>query len=252
MVHPFSDFTSSARWARKWTVRQGLSAAVPLLVLALMAAFSVPVSAQYFSAPIRDGDRIFRKDVCNWYDLRKSNIVMQQRDYSCGAAALATLIRYYWGDPVTEELFLAELETMLSSAELYDRMENGLALTDLRSVAVRTGYLATMGRISFSELTESKIPLVVGIVVDDYKHFVVFRGFDGEWVYLADPTRGNIRVPSWKFMCQWQRNAVLVVVKKGAEPRDWSPLGVTCCDAQLGATNWQLIRTLPPRVIHKP
>ena len=32
---------------------------------------------------------------------------MQNHEYTCGAAALATVLRYYWGDAVGEEAVLA-------------------------------------------------------------------------------------------------------------------------------------------------
>jgi predicted double-glycine peptidase len=204
-------------------------------------------------APIRDEDHTFRRHVTNWIDMRKRNVVMQQRDYSCGAAALATLIRYHWGDEVTELQLLREVVRMLTVEELKERIENGLSLTDLRRVAVRSGYLATIGRLKFEKLRESKIPLVVGIIVNDFDHFVVYRGTDGYYVYLADPARGNIRLPIPDFIEQWQKNLVLVVVKRGPDAeKEWSPLMVQPEEISLGELNRRYLRdrlttkVLPP------
>ncbi len=214
--------------------------------------------AQYTRAPIRDGGfpggqgqtfgPTFQRHVKSWQELKRQNIVMQQRDYSCGAAALATVIRYYWGDNVTENLFLNALDSLLTVEEARDRVENGLALSDLRRVAVKTGYLASIGKLRFDQLNESKVPLVVGIIVNDYDHFVVYRGWDGEWVYLADPTRGNIRVETRTFVNQWQQNAILAVAKKNEKPKDYSPLTVRPDEMRLGALNWQVVRTFPTRL----
>lgn len=198
-------------------------------------------------APLRDPDHRFQRHVWSWQEIKQRHIVMQQRDFSCGAAALATVIRYYWGDPATEEVFLRDLVQMLTVEELAERERNGLTLTDLKDLAVRYGYQAAMGKVSFDELTKSRIPLVVGIVTNDYDHFVVFRGWDGEWVYLADPTRGNIRVPTWQFVEEWQENAILLVVKPGEKPRESSPLFISGRDINVGNTNWQMIRTFPMR-----
>lgn len=201
--------------------------------------------------PVRDGEHRIERHVWNWRELKQQNVVMQRRDYSCGAAALATLIRYYWGDPVGETYFLTAILSTLSPEELRDRVANGLTMTDLRRAAVRRGYLATIGRLSYQQLTESKVPLVVGITVRDYDHFVVYRGTDGYYVYLADPIRGNIRVPAWEFVEQWQRNAVLVVAKPGASVRETSPLTVTSDETFLGETNREFLRRdplKPPRI----
>jgi predicted double-glycine peptidase len=228
------------------TSSAGLRVAVclPIVVLFLTGLCS-QASAQYDRAPVRDGSRFFQKPVQNWMARRNRNILMQQQDFSCGAAILGTMLRYYWNDPVSEEMLIKDLREMLPQGELVDRVENGLAMTDLRRLAVRQGYLSTIGRVNFEQLTKSKIPLIVGIVTNGYDHFVLFRGFDGEWVYLADPSRGNIRVPSWQFVREWQENTVLVVIKKGGKPRPQSPLHVRQEERGVGGTNWQLIRNQP-------
>ncbi|OHB82494.1 MAG: hypothetical protein A2V98_24425 [Planctomycetes bacterium RBG_16_64_12] len=193
--------------------------------------------------PVRDEEHRFHRHAKSWLELRTENVVMQQRDYSCGAAALATLIRHHWGDEVTETQLIGELVQMLTVEEMKERIQNGLSLTDLRRLAVRIGYLATIGRVEFDKLRESKVPLVVGIVVNDFDHFVVYRGTDGHYVYLADPARGNVRTPIPEFLDQWQKNAVLVVVKPGDGPvAKASPLLVQPEETTLGELNWLYLR----------
>lgn len=192
--------------------------------------------------PVRDPEHVFQRHVKSWREIKRQNVVMQRRDYSCGAAALATLLRYHWEDPVSEDDVLRAVLRVLTIEELKERIQNGLSLTDLRRSAVRMGYQATIGRLEFDKLKESKIPLIVGIVVEDFDHFVVFRGTDGVWVYLADPARGNVRVPVHEFTSQWQQNAVLVVVKPGVEPTKISPLTVDPLEVMLGETNRLWVR----------
>jgi predicted double-glycine peptidase len=193
--------------------------------------------------PIRDKEHQFRPTVTSWLELRRKNVVMQQRDYSCGAAAVATLIRYHWEDDVTELQLLREVVRMLTLEEMKERIKNGLSMTDLRRLSVRMGYLATIGRLKFDELKESKIPLVVGIVVDDFDHFVVYRGSDDYYVYLADPARGNIRTPIPEFLKQWQKNLALVIVKKGPEAlKKESPLLLKPEETSLGKLNQDYLR----------
>jgi len=221
-------------------------------VIARTAALLIPLCASaswaQSGAPIRDPEHRFERRVRSWQELKQRNIVMQKQDYSCGAAALATVARYYWGDPVGESYFLSTIVGMLTQAELEDRVENGLTMTDLRRAAVKRGYTASIGRLSYQELTESKVPLIVGITVGDYDHFVVYRGNDGYYVYLADPIRGNIRVPAWQFVEQWQKNAVLVVAKPGQGVREHSPLSVRYEETRQGETNRNYVRrnVLPP------
>ena len=164
------------------------------------------------------------------------------------AAALATVMRYHWDDDVTELNLLRETVQMLTVEELKERIENGLAMTDLRRLAVRVGYLSTIGRLEFDKLRESKIPLIMGIVINDFDHFVVYRGTDGQYVYLADPARGNVRTPIAEFLGQWQKNMVLVVVKPGEAPELWSPLLLQRDETLLGESNRLYLRD---RVITK-
>jgi hypothetical protein len=81
----------------------------------------------------------------------------------------------------------------------------------------------------------------------------VYRGWDGQWVYVADPMRGNVRIHACKFPKQWQKNAILVVVKPGAKIKEVSPLSVRPDETALGSLNWQYIRgqgvRIPPSVL---
>jgi predicted double-glycine peptidase len=201
--------------------------AAALLAVAMLAC-SAGHAQDYpeYRSPVRDPDRIFRHHVWSWKELHEKNIVMQKRDFSCGAAALATVLQHYWGDPVTESRILEQFDDIFTPAEVQERIKNGLTITDLRRAAVKLGYQSSIGTLRYEQLQESKVPLVVGITVGEFKHFVVYRGTDGYYVYLADPARGNIRVPASDFVKQWQKNAVLVVAKKGQEPKTWSPLSL--------------------------
>jgi uncharacterized protein len=149
-------------------------------------------------------------------------------------------------------MVLDTIMKFLTVAELKDRMKNGLSIADLRRAAVDMDYLAEVGTITFAELTQSKVPLVVGIAADGYDHFVVVRGVFGDNVYLADPMRGNIRVRTSIFVSQWQKNAVLVVLKPQVKPPTLSPLTVRQNEVDLGATNMQVIRTMPPKQFSLP
>ena len=199
------------------------------------------------TAPIRDSRHQFQLKVPNYIALRQRNIVMQQRDYSCGAACLATICQYYWGDDVTENMVLEALDQLLTAAEADDRIKNGLAMSDLRRAAVKLGYQSVVGTTTFAKLGEMKVPAIVGIRPMGHKHFVVLKGTFGDWVYLADPIRGNIRMPAWEFVEQWQKNAILVVYKPGEKIKKFSPLSVTEADIRFGETNDQIIRSQESR-----
>ena len=51
------------------------------------------------SAPAQAQERV----VTSLFETRRAHVVIQEWDLSCGAAALATLLRYQYGEPVTEK-----------------------------------------------------------------------------------------------------------------------------------------------------
>lgn len=178
--------------------------------------------AREYSPPIRDPQRFTTTHVRSWKQIREQNIVMQQHDYSCGAAALATLVRYYWGDPLTEKIVLVAILSKMKEEDVKDRMENGLSITDLRKAAEELGYFAELGSGTMAQMKEAKAPAIVRIIDDEFEHFVVFRGVVGDRVLLADPIRGNLRMPVSKFMCQWleqgtREGVILIVAKEDVE-----------------------------------
>ncbi len=197
----------------------------------LLAALAGGASAQtpgprQWGPPVRTPDRNVQAYTRHWKALRQRHVVMQQYDYSCGAAALATLIRYYWGDPATEEGVLLGILSTLTPEEVEDRAEHGLSLTDLRNIAVAAGYQATMGRRTLAEMTELRAPVIVRVIDGDYKHFVVFRGVLNDRVFLADPAQGNVRMPIQVFAKRWTDGVILVVAKPGADLPDDAPLAL--------------------------
>jgi uncharacterized protein len=193
-------------------------------------------------SPIRDPQHIFKKNVWSYKELREQNIVMQKQDYSCGAAVLATIMKYYWGDNADEAGMLDIIEKILTPEELADRVKNGLTLEDMRKVAEKAGYETKLGKIKIEDLAESKVPLIVGIVFKKHEHFVVYRGQDGMFVYLADPLRGNVRVPTEVFEEQWQLNAVLAIAKPNQPLRENNPLGLRPGEVSRGYLNEESLR----------
>jgi len=192
--------------------------------------------------PIRDPDHIFQRTVWSWKDLRDRNVVKQNRDYSCGAASLCTLLQYYWGDQVNEQKVLDTIDAMLKPAERRERIKNGLSLTDLRRISVKLGYLASIGTLSFDQLSQSKIPLLVPLTIGKFNHFAIYRGTDGYYVYLADPARGNVRTRIDEFVKQWQKNAILVIAKKDQDLKESAPLSLTAAEIYLGTLNRVVIQ----------
>ena len=163
-------------------------------------------------------------------DLRDQDLVKQRLDYSCGAAALATVLRYGFGDKVTEREILVELFDLLSEDEAGLRRKEGFSLLDLQRVAQARGYKAQGFRLAPQYLPKLGGPVIVFIEPRGYKHFAVLRGVRGDRVYLADPARGNVRMPAYSFLDTWLgengKGIIFVVEPKEGLPGHEFPLSV--------------------------
>lgn len=143
------------------------------------------------------------------YERRTAQVVLQQSDLSCGAAALATILRYQHGETVTERevaLGLVSRKEYLARPDLV-RFRGGFSLLDLKRYTDRLGYRgAAYGGMDMSDLAES-VPIIVPISANGYNHFVVVRGIVGDTVILADPAYGNRTMPVQRFRKAWIKYA---------------------------------------------
>ncbi len=163
-------------------------------------------------------------------DLRDKDLVKQRLDYSCGAAALATILRYGFDDEVTEREILIDLFGLLSEDEKGLRRKEGFSLLDLQQVAQARGYKARGFRLAPEYLPKLGGPVIVFIEPRGYKHFAVFRGVKGDRIYLADPSRGNMRMPAYRFLDNWLgengTGIIFVIEPKDGLPDNDTPLSV--------------------------
>jgi len=138
-------------------------------------------------------------------EIRRANVMIQNWDLSCGAAALGTLLRYEFGEPVTEKEIARGL---MSRGEYIEHPElvqirEGFSLLDLKRYVQTRGYKGLgFGQLDLSDLIE-RAPIMVPINALGYNHFVVFRGVMGDRVLLADPAWGNRTMTRDKFQRMW-------------------------------------------------
>ncbi|MBA2591535.1 MAG: C39 family peptidase [Gammaproteobacteria bacterium] len=161
--------------------------------------------------------------------LRDQYVVKQQLDYSCGAAALATLMVYYYGENTSEKEILELLNTRLQTMSEEDRARKtsiGFSLLDLKVVAQQKGYQAAGFKLSVDQLPQLLAPVLVHLRPLGYYHFAVLRGVAGDRVYLADPARGNLRMSIERFLDEWH-GLVFVLGKAGEEKITHYPLALS-------------------------
>jgi uncharacterized protein len=199
--------------------------AVYLLVATLEGCAAREIRAPETVLPIRTGGLNGVSATRSWKELRDENVVLQRFDYSCGAGALATLMRYYFGDPVSEELILAGILGPMNDDEVKDREANGLSLLDLKDYAERRGYQAVGVRLNYASLPKLSGPVIIHLERVGYRHFAVLKGVRGDRIYLADPSLGNVRLSADRFAKEWSGIALVLGKREFGLPREY-PLAV--------------------------
>ncbi len=201
------------------------------LLLACGAAIAIAFSPATWAANVGIGSNA-RVDVpvMSMKDLRDKNVVKQRFDYSCGAAALATILKFGFGDDVTEREILTQLFELISAEQELESREKGFSLRELQLVAQARGYQAQGYRLEPQYLGELGGPVIVFIEPRGYKHFAVLRGVRGDRVYLADPSQGNVRMPAYRFLDSWLQEGgkgiIFVVEPKTGLPEGEMPLAL--------------------------
>ena len=143
--------------------------------------------------------------VVSLLEMRHHDVIIQSWDLSCGAAALATLLRYEWGDPVTEKQVAQGLMGRREYVEHPNlvQVREGFSLLDLKRYAQAHGFKGEgFGGLDFNDLIE-RAPIMLPVDALGYNHFVIFRGVMGNHVVLADPAWGNRTMTIDKFKRMW-------------------------------------------------
>jgi hypothetical protein len=202
-------------------------AAHRLMFVVWTLALAFPATLWAANVGIGSGVRI-EPALRSMKELRDQNLVRQRFDYSCGAAALATILRYGFSDEVTERDLLIELFNQQSNEELQLSRREGFSLLDLQHVAQARGYSAEGYRLTPQNLLELGGPVIVYIEPRGYRHFAVLRGIRGDRVYLADPSLGNVRMPVYRFLEAWLDDSgtgvIFVVEPQAGLPEETMPL----------------------------
>ncbi len=124
-------------------------------------------------------------------DLLFADVSRQSHDYSCGPAALSTLI-----NGTIEGPSVSELEVIVTREASEEGDEEGFSLLDLQQAAGKLGRRAEWRKIAPEILPRLSQPVILLTGLNSpFPHFVVLKGFRDQVAFLADPSRGNIRVP---------------------------------------------------------
>lgn len=217
--------------------------ALPSLVAA--CAIALPARAADTVIPILAGEYTVR--TVSLKEARFRTTIRQQYDFSCGSAAIATLLTYQYGHPVTEaEVF----QQMYARGDRARIQQEGFSLLDMKRFLESRGYTADGFELPLSKLEETQVPAIVLVVENGYHHFVVIKGVRGNRVLIGDPALGTRALAREHFERIWDSRLLFVIHNRTDQarfnqPSDWrvAPTG----PYWMGVSRDSLFFTVMPR-----
>ena len=216
----------------------GVGATVLLAVVC-----GAPAAAQ---VSFSQGGGTYSLQVVSYRDIPFRTVVRQEYDYSCGSAALATLLRYHYGRDVAEhEVFLSMYEN--GDRQAIERV--GFSLLDMKRYLDSHGFQADGFRMTLAALEEAHAPAIVVINLNGYRHFVVVKGLAADRVLVGDPALGLKTYSREEFVGMW--NGIAVLIRDSADRfnavDEWRPFARAPMDRALPTDSLaELTRELPP------
>jgi uncharacterized protein len=141
-------------------------------------------------------------------EARFRRTIRQQYDFSCGSAALATLLTYQYNFPVTEQQAFGEMFQQGDQAKI---RREGFSLLDIRRFLVERGFEADGYEAPLEKLEQTNTPAIVLIVEHGYHHFVVIKGVRNGRVLIGDPATGTRAMSKASFEEKWQDRVLFVI-----------------------------------------
>jgi predicted double-glycine peptidase len=186
----------------------------------LTAAVVVAGSAAAVSAAELDytlsGTGDYKVHVVSMREARFQTIILQKYDYSCGSAALASLLTYHYERPTTEE---AVFKAMFDTGDQAKIQQEGFSLLDMKVHLARQGLVADGYKMTLDKLAKLGVPVITLINTGGYRHFVIVKGIRADEVVIGDPAQGVIVVDREKFEPAWS-GVVLVIRNEAARGKE--------------------------------
>ena len=171
------------------------------------------------------------KKVVSLREARYEHVIPQKYDLSCGAAALATILNYFFDHRVEEADIIKHI---LARGDASEIQKKGFSLLDLKKFAIDHGYLADGYKVDLNKLSTLKIPVIILFKSGSYSHFVVLKGNNDGKAYIADPAYGNRSMPLKTFEENWNE-VIFIVAAKNMQDRPPLPMETTLSAPVLAA-----------------
>lgn len=141
-------------------------------------------------------------------ELRSQGIVFQKHDFSCGSAAIATLLRYHYQIEINEQQVF---QAMYQSGDQAKIRREGFSLLDMKNFLERLGFQADGFKKPLADLQRFAVPAVALIRDNGYNHFIVIKGIRDDRILLGDPAMGLRTMTLDQFEAIWPSKILFVI-----------------------------------------
>ena len=200
------------------------------LLLLLMTTEPATAGSVFFSG----AGQPYQISLQSWKE-RKFNRILQQRyDYSCGSAALASLLRFHYQHQVDS---IDVFRDMYEQGDKNAINQQGFSMLDMKRYLKTLGYYAEGARLPIDRyLSLAAVPAIVMISTDGYQHFVVLKGIRKEKVLIGDPATGLRVLSLHEFRKMW--NGLFFFITNEAS------VGRSSFDLE---SEWDMVASAPSR-----
>jgi len=180
--------------------------------LTILAVMANPVSLQAASVLINNGSQqAVALHLTTLKEAKFRNTIRQKYDFSCGSAAVATLLTYQYGYPVSEQ---TAFEQMYAHGDRAKINKEGFSLLDIKRFLQANGFQADGFHASLEKLQQEHLPAIVLIEEKNYHHFVVIKGLAYGRVLIGDPALGTRTIPRDRFDQLWKNKLLFVIYNR--------------------------------------
>ncbi len=147
-------------------------------------------------------------EVTSFQAQRFAQVFPQQYDFSCGSAALASLLTFHYDHEITEKDVFS---SMLALADQEKVRQQGFSMLDMKRYLESEGYQADGFRMPLSGLKDQvRVPVIALVTLGGYRHFVVIKGISEREVLVGDPARGLKAYSRREFEQHWDGSAFVI------------------------------------------
>lgn len=139
---------------------------------------------------------------------RFRSTIHQKFDFSCGSAAVATLLTYHYDTPTSQD---DAFRFMFIAGDQAKIQREGFSLLDIKTFLETRGFHADGFEATLGQVVQFGAPGIALIEDNGYRHFVVLKGVRGGKVLLGDPAVGARVLSSADFERVWLNHIFFVI-----------------------------------------